>query len=457
MLASVGGDGTSRLWDLRPREVAVNLTGAKQRRYWGRETSLLDLATTGFSWASFAEDGKNIVGTTADRAIVRWKPGSRNVKLVLTAPGNLTNAQTVSSDGRFLAELGDDGVLNLLDLSRGVVVPGGWRSTYRPPSLQFWPGTSTLLALNDSNRLDYWDAKAGQKLPAGAGLKRHQGMARRYWACFDGALGGSFAVLVWEVPTGRLVRRFEEPANALALSPDGRYLALAAQTGALELVEVASGKSLARQWTTDSLPTVLEFSPNGRLLAAGYPNGNILLWDMIQRTPQVRFAAGDIAKAWKALAADEPDAAFAAIGTLTANPGDALPFIHTRLRAPGPVNREHIDALVARLDHARFAVREQATRELLAVGANAEAALEEALGREDASVEVCMRAEKILESIQRAPMTGERLRFMRVIELLERIGGTQAEGMLKELTRSGDAQLVRAANDSLFRLQKAAK
>src|SRR5262249_8095525 len=114
---------------------------------------------------------------------------------------------------------------------------------------------------------------------------------------------------------------------------------------------------------------------------------------------------------------------------------------------------KRLAALITDLDHPRFAVREQATRKLLAMAEQAEPALEAALARPDASVELCQRGEKVLHSIRQAPAAGEGLRVLRAAEVLERRGGPEAEALLKGVAGCGDGLLARAAADALERLR----
>ena len=84
---------------------------------------------------------------------------------------------------------------------------------------------------------------------------------------------------LWRVSEGRLVGRFSIPyygrwgtrRAAIALSPDGRLLAVGHDDGVLQLIETSSGDLLwSRQIWSDS-PKVLAFSPNAKFIAAGTP------------------------------------------------------------------------------------------------------------------------------------------------------------------------------------------
>ena len=109
--------------------------------------------------------------------------------------------------------------------------------------------------------------------------------------------------------------------------------------------------------------------------------------------------------------------------------------------------------MVGELDHERFATREAASRELQQHGDAARPELEKALARPGVSLEYRQRLEQILGQLARP--TGECLRDLRAIEVLERLGTPNARGLLRDLA-TGDpaARLTREAKLALDRLGK---
>jgi WD40 repeat protein len=106
-------------------------------------------------------------------------------------------------------------------------------------------------------------------------------------------------VRVWEVPSGRLVRRFvvrewhRRPValSCAAFSADGRTLAFGKRTGrAVRLWEVVSGQERARLEGHRGAVRSVAFSPDGRRLASGSEDGTILVWDV--HGPTTAPAAG---------------------------------------------------------------------------------------------------------------------------------------------------------------------
>jgi RNA polymerase sigma factor (sigma-70 family) len=110
-------------------------------------------------------------------------------------------------------------------------------------------------------------------------------------AVFSGAVAPH--VRLWEVATGKEIRCFEVPqkpdadylniVSALALSSDGRTLAIGTRNGPFLLFEVATGKLLRTLSGQPDRSRAVAFSPDSKLLAstAGRSEGpcEIVLWD----------------------------------------------------------------------------------------------------------------------------------------------------------------------------------
>src|SRR5262249_42879313 len=128
---------------------------------------------------------------------------------------------------------------------------------------------------------------------------------------------------------------------------------------------------------------------------------------------------------------------------LVAAPEQAMTLLREKLRPIAGPDPKLLARLIADLDAGRFAVREQATRELEKLGALARPALRQALDGQP-SGEVRRRVERLLERLESSPLSGEELRVVRAIEVLERIGTTDARGLLERMAREGPDPSLRA-------------
>jgi WD40 repeat protein len=273
--------------------------------------------------------------------------------------------------------------------------------------------------------------------------------------------GRGFAHLL-DARTGREVDLISAPGTfttAPAFSPDGRSLALAStrEDGAghtLTLREMASG---GKRWATkvSAAVTVLAFAPSGKLLATGQRDSAALLWEVAAPLTPRRPAAA-LADLWADLVSDDSERAFAAQRDLAAHGAAAVVALHKRLRpvADPALDSKTLARLVQDLDAEEFAVRRQAFAALAREGRAAEPHLRKALAGKP-SAEVKRRARALLARLGRPGASGEQLRGLRALEVLEWIGTLAARRLVEELSRGRpDAELTRAAAATLVRMAK---
>jgi len=112
-------------------------------------------------------------------------------------------------------------------------------------------------------------------------------------------------------------------------------------------------------------------------------------------------------------------------------------------------------SLLEALDSEQFKVREEAKRQLRQFGERVVSPLHAALKKKP-SLERRRRIEALLEVLEApAPLTGETLRAVRAVQVLERIDSAEARKLLDELSQGVEsASRPRAAKESLARLKK---
>ncbi len=96
----------------------------------------------------------------------------------------------------------------------------------------------------------------------------------------DGTLlaAGGTRTFLWELSTHKLIRRFDLQCAAVAFSPDGQQLALAASAD-IHILNVATGTEVAVLRGHQGLVTSLAFDSKGRL-ASGSLDGSAKLWNI---------------------------------------------------------------------------------------------------------------------------------------------------------------------------------
>jgi RNA polymerase sigma factor (sigma-70 family) len=158
-----------------------------------------------------------------------------------------------------------------------------------------------------------------------------------------------------------------------------------------------------------------------------------------------------LAGAWADLASADETKALKAVLALISMPKETTLFLKENLK-PVTVDPKQIGRLIADLDSDKFAVREQASHELTAMGEYAVPYLRGALDGKPA-LEPQMRLEKILQTIKAGVPSLAVMRSLRAIGVLEKIGTPEARQILEALARGrAKALATQEAEAALDRL-----
>jgi WD40 repeat protein len=446
-LASVARDRNLRLWELA--------TGRPLRQH-----ALPTASADAGDW--FSPDGSTVA----------YRNGKRIAQMDVATGKSLRSFDfpevmyffDISQDGKLLAAYGRDRTLRLLDRTTGKELRKYAKYPDLVSGLDFAADGRTLALGVENNTIRLEDATTGEQRE----LLQFQSMPMAFVFSPDGKM---LTVLLelnrlvqFEVATGqeRLAFRMPEHAVPMAYSPDGKLLALGSEdeVGTISLREVATGKEVRRLAGHLGGVSCLAFSANGRRLASGGHDTTILTWDVadVNRDPPVaKSSPKELETLWADLADRDAARAYRAMQALAAAPKQAVPFLGRQLRPVPKPDPKRLARLIADLDDDQFEVREKATRELEGLGSSAGPALRKALEGQP-SAEVRQRAERLLQRLEQFRLAPEELRGGRAVEVLERVGTTEARNVLEELTRQGSGTSPTAldAKSALDRLRRRA-
>lgn len=259
-LASAGRDRTVRLWDMRaPRP--------------GLQAYVLEGSGGEVFSATFSPDARWLASAGEDGIARLWDVSAEQPVLEpieLIGHEGAIQAAAISSDGGWLATGGQDNIVRLWRLSADL-------GSTEPISLEGHREAVSSLAFSRDGR---WLASGSQD-----GTTRLWDLA-----------GGDFP----EQERHHILRRHLEPIHSLAFSPDGRWLATSSQDATTRLwdltVEEPGANSILMTINRSMLRGIgdvwaVAISPDGRWLATGSRDGMVRVWNLVAEELNVRVCA----------------------------------------------------------------------------------------------------------------------------------------------------------------------
>jgi hypothetical protein len=429
-LATAGPTGEVRLW---------NADGSPAGRWDGHAGGIIALA--------FDPDGNTLATAGYDGAVRLWDVPTGRPRHTLPGHGEAASGVAFAPDGKRLATAGWDGRVHLWDADTGRRLWTADAHTTRAWGIAFAPDGQTIASAGGDQKVRLWDASTGTAKATFANLR---GGVYGVAYSTDGrtlAVAAENTVHLLDASTGRDVGRAGGPTTAVAVftfSPAGYTLAQAGDDRTVRLYELATGAERFR-FEAPGEVAALAFTPDGRGLVAAGADGTVVMWDVpaLTRAP---------AATWDDLVGADAAKAFAAVHALAADPTRTVPLVAERLHAEANLDKK-IARLIDDLDHIRYAVREQATLDLRAIGSEAVPALRAALARKP-TAEARQRIEGLLDTPADPPAVG----LVRGVEVLEQIGSPEARDELKILAlRKAESPVRRAAAEALDRLGRREK
>lgn len=441
-----GLDGTSRLWDGRS----------------GKHLCRLAVGAASAVAVAISPDGRVAATCAGDEKVHLWDGRTGQPRRTVRAGVGAGGQVAFLPRGRDLVAFAPNGAVRAVDVGTGRV------RTVRPAGKSasasvVVSGDVRLAASFERGLAHVWRLRSGRRLGSFAVpaisyfYALALGPSGRLLACDAGR-----RVALIELDSGRVVRDLSittrrSARGKVALSPDGSILAVGEDRGLVTFWSVRTGQKLAERTGHRGYVTALAFLPGGRRMLSASSDGTAVLWSLagIGRAAVggSTLAAEQLDEAWSALASTDAAKGQEAICRLAGAGDGSAAFLSERLRGVEGPSDEEMQQRIADLGHDRFALRKRATEDLARLGPLAEPALRQAIEDSD-NEEVRARAQLLLGALDDPHQrSGETVRQLRAVYVLERVGSDRAKKVLTRLAAgSPRATLTRRAVEALDRL-----
>lgn len=354
---------------------------------------------------------------------------------------------------------------------------GSLRQTLR--TMIFSPDSKTFVARADAREMGLWDTATGQRIGS---LPLPQGSSLTYVASGHSMHSAAFSPdgrclvldmddgtsVLYELATAQPRQTFGKKVvprpeikiapgvgymtpdefragSCFAFSPDGTLLTRSGFDRTVHVHDVRTGTELAAFQGHNGAVNELAFTPDGKSVVSGGSDSTVLFWDLTKiKRPAAsaqKLKPGDLEMHWKTLADNDAGKAFLALGALTTSPADAVAFLQERVKPAAPLDSKRVEQLLRQVGDETVQVRDQAISELRQIGERIAPALDTALAAQP-PLETKRRLEELRDQVTSLRLDGERLRVYRAVEILERIGSSQARQVLQSLATGAPGALV---------------
>jgi WD40 repeat protein/DNA-binding SARP family transcriptional activator len=245
---------------------------------------------------SLTADGRRLFVSSA-KEDTTYEIDPRDLRVLRRYPAGDANG-AVSPDGRVFALGSPSGSVRLLDVRSGAVRRFAGHHDGEIDRMRFTPDGRTLVTSATDGRVIVWDVASGELRETFTG---HRGDINGLAVTSDGrtvySAGDDGRAIMWDLAGDR---RLDRPFVAgqpfvtdedqfpieLALTPDGRTLALTQDDGSINFVDTRTLRRTGRLRAMNGYAAAVDYSPDGRLLAVTGKGGAITLWNARTLRPE---------------------------------------------------------------------------------------------------------------------------------------------------------------------------
>jgi WD40 repeat protein len=264
-IVSIPLSGPGRIWDMKSEAMIKVLEGSADAEV-----------------KAISSDGSRAVGTLDDGKVGIWDVMSGALIRSLEAGGRV-NKVAISGDGRRIAVAADSKPVRIVDVTSGTVIRILPRTMVSISS----DGRHAVGTLGDQ-KVEIWDLASGallRTLEVGRDVTDIlvSGDGSRIIGLFDRFIRG-FGIGIWNAKSGTLIRSLETDKR-VAISGDGRLIAVNADSNSVQILDGKSGAVLQSLQASEGLMGVA-ISNDGNWIAGSIRSGNgstsinyLQIWD----------------------------------------------------------------------------------------------------------------------------------------------------------------------------------